>query len=240
MPKRWTRLLWCLLVAAPAASAAERVVLVHGLGRGPHSMSRLAKELTKAGYAVSNVGYASTRGELVTLADGVFDPVFAQAEPAGETVHVVTHSMGGILLRQYLHDHGVPVQLGRVVMLGPPNQGSEIVDRWGSWRLFRWINGPAGVRLGTSESAHSAPVELGAWPADVELGVIAGNRSWNPVFSAIIAGPDDGKVSVAHTHLAGEKDHVTLAASHTWLMWRRGVIDQVRAFLRDGRFADQP
>ncbi|MFH1497223.1 MAG: alpha/beta fold hydrolase [Verrucomicrobiota bacterium] len=224
------------LLAAGLAARADTVVLVHGLGRGPLSMARLAGALERDGHTVRNLGYASQRDTLPELAEAVFGPVFREAAE-GESVHVVTHSMGGILLRQYLHDHGVPAGLGRVVMLGPPNQGSEIVDRLGGWGLFRRINGPAGVRLGTS--ARGAPRSLGAWPAEVALGVIAGDRSWNPFFSAMIPGADDGKVSVARTHLEGEAGHVTVAASHTWLMWRGEVIARTRAFLRDGCFGSQ-
>lgn len=223
------------LLAAGAAARADTVVLVHGLGRGPLSMARLEAALERDGHTVRNIGYDSQRGTLPGLAEAVFGPVFRETAD-GETIHVVTHSMGGILLRQYLRDHDVPAALGRVVMLGPPNQGSEIVDHLGDWRLFRRINGPAGVRLGTAPD--EAPLALGAWPAEVELGVIAGDRSWNPVFSALIPGADDGKVSVERTHLAGEADHVTVAASHTWLMWRGAVVGRVREFLRDGRFAD--
>jgi len=232
---------WLVLIGAfPAAVAADTVVLLHGLGRGPASMHRMAAALERDGHEVRNVEYASTRDELSVLADAALGPVFAGEDAAGGegSVHVVTHSMGGILLRQYLHDHGVPARLGRVVMLGPPNQGSEIVDRLGGWRLFRWINGPSGARLGTGEAG--APSRLGEWPAEVALGVIAGDRTWNPLYSSMIPGADDGKVSVERTHLTGERDHVVVKASHTWLMWRRAVIDQARTFLREGRFADQP
>ena len=146
----------------------------------------------------------------------------------------MTHSLGGILVRQYLRDHGVPDSLGRVVMLAPLNAGSEIVDTLAGWRFYAWLNGPAGIDLGTA--TDHAPARLGAPPADVSIGVIAGSRSWNPLFSALLPGPDDGKVAVARTHLAGEADHVVLPYSHTWLMNRAATRRQVAAFLRAGRF----
>lgn len=120
-------------------------------------------------------------------------------------------------------------------MIAPPNAGSEVVDRLRGWSVYRRINGPSGQQLGTD--AASTPVTLGPLPYDVEVGVIAGNVSLNPLFSAFIAGPDDGKVSVARTHVDGERAHLTVPYSHTWLMWRRSVLAEVRAFLDSGRFA---
>jgi hypothetical protein len=138
-------------------------------------------------------------------------------------------------VRQYLHDHGVPAALGRVVMLAPPNEGSEIVDRLRGWKLYQWINGPAGLQLGTDEA--SVPRTLGPLPPGVEVGVIAGDRTLNPLLSSLLTGADDGKVTVAASHIAGEVDHLTFHATHTWIMWRGDTVAQVGAFLRDGRFA---
>lgn len=156
---------------------------------------------------------------------------------------MVTHSMGGILLRHYIAVHGVPERLGRVVMLAPPNHGSEIVDRLGGWKLFAWINGPAGGQLGTA--ADGLVASLGAWPVSkgvpegaAELGVIAGSFSWNPVYSSLIPGADDGKVSVASTRLEGGRAHLVLPYSHTWIMQRKRTILAVILFLKTGRFEE--
>lgn len=211
-------------------------MLLHGLGRGPASMWPLERSLKREGYAVINIGYPSQRAPIDELAEGALAPVFGKDAPAaGGRVHVVTHSLGGILVRHYLRKHGVPERLGRVVMLAPPNSGSEIVDTLAGWRTYAWINGPAGLDLGTDPK--SAPAALGVPPEEAEIGVIAGDFSWNPLFSALIPGRDDGKVSVERTHLAGERDHLTLPYSHTWLMNRAETRRQVAAFLRVGRFS---
>ncbi|HSI09042.1 MAG: esterase/lipase family protein [Rariglobus sp.] len=228
------RLLCCLLGLLTVARAADTVVLLHGLGRSPLAMARVAHDLRDAGYEVRNLPYPSQRADIRTLADATLGPVFTGA-PAGARIHVVTHSMGGILVRQYLHDHGMPASLGRVVMLAPPNSGSALVDRLQTWPLYRWINGPAGLQLGTA--SDSVPNTLGPLPPGVELGVIAGNRSLNPLFSSWLSGPGDGKVTVASTHLANESAHLTVPHSHTWLMWRTPVLAEVRAFLRTGCFS---
>jgi triacylglycerol lipase len=226
----------CLLGATHAAHAADTVVLIHGLGRSPLAMARVAYDLRKEGYVVRNLAYPSQRADIRILAEATLGLVFAEAaNRPGSRIHIVTHSLGGILVRQYLYDHGTPDSLGRIVMLAPPNSGSEIVDLFRHWSLYRRINGPAGLQLGTDD--YSVPNRLGASPSGVEVGIIAGDVSLNPLFSSLIKGPDDGKVSVARTHLAGESAHLTVPYSHTWLMWRRPVLAEIRNFLRTGQFS---
>lgn len=228
--------------AVAASPVPDTVVLLHGLGRGPASLWPLARSLKKEGYRVIAVRYPSQRYALPALAERALGPIFttqglpapAPSAPRKPRIHLVTHSLGGILVRQYLRDHGVPSTLGRVVMLAPPNQGSEIVDRLASCKLYAWINGPAGLALGTAPK--DSPAALGPLPAGVEVGIIAGDASWNPFFSALIPGPDDGKVAVARTHVEGERDHIVVPYSHTWLMNRAETRHQVSTFLRDGVF----
>ena len=226
----------CLFMIAPLSLAAtpDTVVLLHGLARSPLSLFRLEVSLRAAGYNVRNLDYPSRSSDIASLAETTLGPVFADALAQGPRIHVVTHSLGGILVRQYLHDHGVPAALGRVVMLAPPNEGSEVVDRWRDWKIFQLLNGPAGLELGTG--ATDGPRGLGALPDGVEVGVIAGDRTLNPLFSWFLPGPNDGKVSVAATHVEGEADHLTLHATHTWIMWRSDVEAQVKNFIREGRF----
>jgi hypothetical protein len=120
-------------------------------------------------------------------------------------------------------------------MLAPPNAGGEVTDALNAFPPYRWITGANGRQLGTG--ASDLPATLGAWPANAaDLGVIAGDRAINPALAAFLPRPNDGKVSVAATHLAGERDHVVLHHSHTWLAWRTDTVAQVRAFLRNGRF----
>jgi triacylglycerol lipase len=217
------------------------VVLLHGLARTSLSMWQMESALERAGYEVCNVSYPSRSHSVEVLAREFVAPAVARCFPdRGQPVNFVTHSLGGIIVRQLAAD-GQVGRLGRVVMLGPPNHGSEIVDRLGGWSLFRWINGPAGADLGSA--AGSVPNRLG--PAPFEAGVIAGSRSWNPALSSLLPEGNDGKVSIASARLDGMQDFLVLPVSHTFLAADRRAIGQTLAFLETGRFSrtggrDQP
>jgi len=218
---------------ASADHDGEYVILLHGLLRSPDTMKPMEKALQAAGYQTMILDYPSRSMTIRKLSDAHLAPAVQLCRDGGaKKIHFVTHSMGGLLVRDYLSRKHVP-ELGRVVMLAPPNQGSEVVDRLGHWRAFKALNGPAGRELGTKMTC--APKLLG--PVSYPVGVIAGDRSINWINSGMIDGPDDGKVSVENTKLMGMTDHIVLHRTHPMIMKRRDAIDLALRFLDTGSFA---
>jgi triacylglycerol lipase len=212
----------------------ESVIFVHGLGRSPSSMKTLASRVEEAGYKVINFGYPSTSESIEALTTRLEAEVerFCGEERAG--VHFVTHSMGGVLVRSYLSSRDEPHE-GRVVMLSPPNQGSEIIDAFADSSLLRSLLGPAGMKLGTGEEGIAK--ELG--PVRFSLGVITGDRSLSPLGSWLIPGPDDGKVAVGRASVDGAVDFKVIHATHTFIMNRKDVAEEVLHFLEHSQFIER-
>ena len=220
-----------LLGDRPAPEGAPTVVLAHGLGRTPASMAVLAHRIEQAGLRVVRFGYPSRTEPIEALVDRLADAVAECCSDDPGAVHFVTHSMGGILVRSYLAERPEP-HAGRVVMLSPPNRGSEIVDAFADSDLLRSFLGPAGSRLGTASDGIASQLP----PVRFSLGIITGSRSMNPLGSWLIPGPDDGTVGVDRANIEGAASFLVLPATHTFIMNRRDVADEVVHFLRHGEF----
>ncbi len=213
----------------------ECVVLLHGLNRSNKSMYLMEKYLIKQGYKTVNYNYDSTNKSIQEIASGdVKAAVSSCKKTKTKKIHFVTHSLGGIVVRRYLQDNSLP-KGSRLVMLGPPNKGSELSDYFSDLELFKWLNGDAGVALTTDKK--SIPNSLNTISKNlIEIGVIAGDVSFNPFFSYIIGGSDDGKVSVESTRLSEMTDFIVMTTSHTFMMNNPFVMEQVKTFLENGKF----
>jgi len=220
-----------LPVEAVKENADNVIILLHGLSRSSTSMKSLEKHLSNYGFKVININYPSTKYPIEELVEQIAEQLKQKDIESANQIHFVTHSMGGIITRLYLKKTP-PKNLGRVVMLSPPNQGSELVDTFKNNVLFKWINGPAGQQLSTEPT--SVPNQLGA--VKFELGVIMGNSTLNPLYSFLIPGEDDGKVSVERAQVEGMSDFLVLPHSHTFIMNSNEVISQVIYFLENGLF----
>ncbi len=214
------------------AEPLGQVVVLHGLGRSSTSMWLLANRLAQAGFEVHNLDYPSTEATINQLVEMLDNEVEACCLSGGQPLHFVTHSLGGILVRAYLAQKR-PHNLGRVVMLSPPNQGTQLVDELRDNPLFQWATGPAGQELGTDPS--NLPSRLG--PADFEVGIITGSQSLNPLTSWLVTGEDDGKVSVESAQLKGMADFLVVPNTHTFIMNSSQVAQEVVHFLEHGSFS---
>lgn len=219
--------------SAPPASGGDAVIVVHGLGRSPASMAILSSRLEDAGFRVIRFGYPSREEPIEDLVERLAAEVRSSCCGEEEDVHFVTHSMGGVLVRSYL-SQGIEAHRGRVVMLSPPGQGSEIVDAFAESGLLRKLLGPAAFQLGTGSEGIAS--ELG--PVRFELGIITGDRSLSPLGSWLIPGPDDGKVGVGRAEVEGARAFQVIHATHTFIMNRRDVADDVVHFLQHGQFLE--
>jgi pimeloyl-ACP methyl ester carboxylesterase len=225
-------LLWSTPSPSFSSEEPDTVVLLHGLGRTAGSMVYMAERLAAAGYHVVNIPYPSRQQSIEALVENLQNSLADCCLHSASRLHFVTHSLGGILVRAYL-SNSRPDNLGRVVMLSPPNQGSDVVDFFGENRLFAYFFGPAAAELGTDP--NSLPNRLG--PADFEVGIITGDRTIDPISSWIIDGDDDGKVSIERAKLEGMAAFQVVHVSHAFIMKDAGVVNEVISFLQNGRFS---
>ena len=213
---------------------SECVILLHGLGRTHRSMRAMEQNLRNAGYMTVNLDYPSTSKNIESIASESVPQALEQClSNNAETIHFVTHSMGGIVVRKAIKDNR-PEKLGRVVMLSPPNKGSTVVDSLKDHWYYKWINGPAGQQLSTSPD--SMPNQLG--PVDYPVGIIAGDQPafFDAWFTTFIPGENDGKVAVEQAKVDGMSDFLVVHQSHTNIMDSEYVQAQTIYFLKHGAF----
>lgn len=217
----------------PYAGKNERVVILHGIARTSSSMREVARAFRSAGYDDVNIGYNSTRDVLAKIVADTYRRIRHFSDDEDEVTHFVCYSLGCLVTRGLITQHR-PKNLGRVVMLGPPNQGSEMADYLKNHSISSWIFGPNLPQLGTDN--RQMLEKLIGTSADYELGIIAGRDSIDPIASAVLPDPNDGRVPVSRTKLDGMKEHIVMDANHTTLIMNDAVIAQALAFIQTGHF----
>ncbi|MES2923589.1 MAG: alpha/beta fold hydrolase [Verrucomicrobiota bacterium] len=203
------------------------VVLLHGLWRGWRAMDPLARALDREGFSTLNLSYPSTRLPIGDLIDHIRPQI---GKIAGDRpVHFITHSLGGIVVRALLAGE-VPWTTGKIVMLAPPNSGSEIVDWSKAHPLLHRLLGPAGRTLGSD----GVPAALPALPPEIETAVIMGNRQAIPLFKKLLDPENDGIVSAAKGRLDGLRGFTVIDADHTFMPMHPEAIRLSLQFLKTG------
>lgn len=208
----------------------QTIILLHGLNRTSRSMGPMAKKLSAQGYKVCSIGYPSRYFTVKKLATDYVLPKINDCVNPQEKVHFVSHSLGGIIVRS-LDSELIKFNTGRFVMLSPPNQGSEAVDKLANVWGFKSMAGPAGASLGTDD--HSVPNTLPA--PSMPFGVIAAKYSNSPM-SWLIPGDDDGKVTLESMQLEEMQDFFIIKNTHSFMMRDKETIQQVVHFLQNGFF----
>ena len=202
-------------MSGPETDPRPLVVLIHGLVRSPASMLPLAWRLERRGWEVLRIGYASTRRDLA----GCIAEVRARI-PTGRPLHLVGHSLGGVISAALLRDPG-GLDIRRVVQLGAPNLGSGAANRAAEYALIREIGGPVLEQLRRHRNTRDPDPRIGAVAGDV----------WPRLGSV----PNDGVVSV-RSAVSGAGDHVTVPVLHSLLPASAEVAERVDEFLAHGRF----
>lgn len=215
-----------------ASRDGDGVVLLHGIARSASSLATLEHALRADGYRTLNLDYPARSRCIADIVADLHETISRFGGECGGRLHFVTHSMGGLVARAYIARHR-PERLGHIVMLAPPNEGSEIADLLRNNALYRGFFGPAGAELVTARPDTLCQV-LGE--VDYPLGVIAGDRSLDPLAWLLLPGPNDGRVSVERSRVAGMADHITIHSTHPLIMRNREAIAQTRHFLKHGHF----
>jgi len=221
------------LFIAHALEGKECVVLIHGLWRSGFAMRSIANDLEDHGYQTVSVDYPSTQEEIPELVQGYLLKSYEEcAQTGAKKIHLVSHSMGGILIRQFLQSRTLPLG-SRVVMLSPPNQGSELSEKFGDSWWYQWAVGPAGVSLSTKQQGIISKLKV----IDEPVGIIAAYRDWSLWPQAWLPQPNDGTVSVESMKLAEMDDFILVNSGHALMRFNDEVQNQIRQFLALGEFA---
>lgn len=217
------------------------VVLLHGLARNASTMASLARYLRRSWAETEVIAfqYASTAAPVLQHAQH-FIRFMEYAQQASE-VHFVAHSLGNIVLRRAYrlaeqNQWHLP-RLGKHVMLGPPNQGSQIAVRLRAFAPVAWFTGAPFMQLGRDWEEFEQELALPPCP----FGIIAGRMRPLERLHPLLSGPNDVIVTVQETMLPGAADFLEVNVPHAWLMDSRTVQNATLSFLKSGRFSgDKP
>lgn len=208
----------------------EGVILVHGILRSSRCMRAFEAEFIKQGYKVLNVNYPSTKLDIKSIVEYLKPSIMVFAKNL-KKIHFVGHSLGGIIIRALLNVEK-PANLGKVVLVGSPIQGSELARKFKKFRIFKWIFGPAGIDLALPSKEMSAMFGK----IDYEIGVIAGFNKYNFLANLLLKEKNDGMVTIKSTQDQEISNHIIIETGHLRLAKNKEVIDKTIKFIKEASF----
>lgn len=217
------------------------VIVLHGLVRSRESMSGLCRYLKEhSDYSVLNVSYASAREKLADHALALGHVI--EGLEGVQEIDFVAHSLGNLVIRHYLAENTDPAsgrqpdpRIRRIVMLGPPNNGADMAQRFRANLLFQAVWGESGRELAEQWSELNKRLAI----PTCQFGIIAGGRGDESGFNPLLAGDDDFVVAVAETRLTGARDFIVLPVVHGTMMENQRVQEQTLRFLQHGYFVSE-
>lgn len=220
-------------MAKKSDKSREKVIVLHGIFRSCHHMRKVTKFFREHGYDTDCIKYPSTKFTIMELVEYVHSKILEKTEGKDfKKIHFIGYSLGGVITRLLLSKYKLK-NLGRVVLLAPPNKGSEVASFLKNFWPYKLLWGPAGQEL----ELGLPTVKKHLKKTSAEIGVIAGNYSIDMISSIwLIKGEDDGKVSVESTKFNGMSDHIILPVSHTFFPLHKSIHEQTLAFIENGKF----
>lgn len=205
-------------------------MFLHGINKSSSSLKGLEKFIFNYGFAILNITYPSTKHSINELVDIVHKVIHDEFNKY-DKVSFVGFSMGGLIIRAYLNKYKLS-NLEKVVMIGTPNNGSEVADFFKGNKLYKKFFGPAGGQLITNQQDH----DILFGKIYYECGIIAGNLPLDFCYPIMRKSSSDGKVSVSSTKLNNMKDHIVLRVPHWYMPQSKKVWRQVLHFLQHSSF----
>ena len=206
------------------------LIFIHGFYGNYTQFMKIEEALEPYYTKIHNENYVTIGDKIEDMVDKFLKPVFEKFKSYNK-IDIVTHSMGALLIRYYLSQNNC-LNLGRVVMISPPNKGSDLTNLYFKFPFNKWLDIPVLEQLKpNSDFLLTLP------PVNYEVGIIASTRTINPVFSAFIDGEDDGVVTLESMKLDNQKDYVEIDSSHLFVLFQDDTIQNILSFLKTGYFS---
>ena len=213
-----------------AKNSKQLIILIHGIGDKPYSMWNIERTLYKKNYSVLNFDYASTKSTMDSVVARLAREI-NNYETEYDSIYFVVHSLGSFVTRSYLmHHHNK--KFANIVFIAPPSKGSIVAERFENFKLFKWLYGEAGQKLGKGHDDYWKQLAIPKIP----FGIIAGGIGTKHGLNPLIPGDDDGTVGVQETIMEGYRDFIIIPGLHTSLLWQPNVMEQILFFIKNQKF----